>query len=162
MNNSTTQSRESGAVLGFVLVLLVLAGLLAGGLWFIKYRADIAGRVDTVSKQVKDKAADTKTKTEEKAAETKKDDTQSQTSTTQPSGQSQTQQQGTTSPSTPAQTAPSTSSASTQSANPAAVASTGPSHIASTGPGDVLMNAYLLGSLAIVGYLYRQSRSVTR
>ena len=154
MNNSTTQSRESGAVLGFVLVLLVLAGLLAGGLWFIKYRADIAGKVDTVSKQVKDKAVDTKTKTEEKAAETKKDDTQSQTSTTQPSGQSQTQQQGTTSSST--------SSASTQSANPSAVASTGPSHIASTGPGDVLMNAYLLGSLVIVGYLYRQSRSVTR
>jgi cytoskeletal protein RodZ len=155
------QSRESGGVLGFIIITLVLIGLLAGGLWFIKNRYDVAAKVDTVSQNVKDEA-NKATDTKDDSTEQKKPDASAGTSTnngTNPgTGATNTPSQTQTPAPTPNTTQNNTPAASTPAPQPASVATTGPSHIASTGPEDVVVNGFLLAGLLIVGHLYRQSR----
>lgn len=153
---SDNQSRESGGVLGFIIITLVLIGLLAGGLWFIKNRYDLAAKVDTVSQNVKDetnKVTENKDQPSEQNNPDGSAGTNTNTGTTNQPTQTQTTPAPT--PSTARNTAP---AASTPTPQPTSVATTGPSHIASTGPEDVFLNGFLLAGLLIVGHLYRQSR----
>lgn len=156
-SQASHQSRESGAIVGFIVVLLVLLGLMAGGFWFIKNRHDVAANTQTATNEVKE---DNK-----KPAEDNKpanSDNKPQDGNTEPQGEPATPKPDTSTQDNNPPTPPASNNpapvVTPETPSPSTVAHTGPSHIASTGPEDVLGNAFLLSSLVIVGHIYRQSR----
>lgn len=153
--DASHHSKESGAIVGFFIMLLVLLGLLAGGFWFIKNRSDIAANTQTAVTEVKDEAKKEADKPAEGTPPSTSNDTQSTQSSSGTQPQGQTPKPTGTTPSSTGQSATPAPAATTRVDS---VATTGPSHIASTGPEDVIGNAFLLASLVIVGHLYRQSR----
>ena len=139
MQNATR--RQAGGIIVFLLIGLVLAALLGGGIYFSKQQGRVASRTDTVATDTTLDAAESGTNKESNA------DTPSQSSpnTSQPET------------STPAPTAPAPTSATGSQAVP----STGPSDIAATGPSDVIVPMLALSLLAggLISY-YRSAIAV--
>lgn len=138
---------QRGGIISFVVVAVVLAGLLAGGIYFSKQQGREA-RNNTPAPQIAER--------DEEVAEERADEP-----ATQPEG-------GTTreaSPQTPAPTAPQQSrSGTTESPGSTTdrVATTGPSDIPSTGPAGTVAATVALAGLTFGLYRHASSRRSLR
>lgn len=134
MQTSKNRTSESGGILSFVLVGLLLVGLLAGGLYLIYGRSSQIANIEPSTTQVA---------TDDEKVDTKVDpDAKSETETV-PQGTPSTPQ-----PNSPVQQAPSTGPGSALSAPP----------IANSGPTETLISTIALGLITASAMTYVQSR----
>lgn len=138
------KQRQSGGVIVFIVVGLVLAALLGGAIYFSKQQGRVASRTDTVATN-DTKTDDTSTETPQNDT-TKDDDKNESTSGT-----------GNTTPA-PAPATPQPTTPAAGSISGSAVPTTGPSNIATTGPSDAIVPALGLALLAAGAISYRRSR----
>ncbi len=132
------RSSESGAVVGFILVGVVIAALLTGGLYLINWRSDqIAQKGPSVSQANDDKDA-------------KKD--KDTPGTSQPPANETDDSNGTQTEQTPSPTP------ATPTPNPAAPQPGADGIIAETGPADTFLQVVGIGALVGAIVRYRQSR----
>ena len=139
---------QSGGILVFVLVGMVLTALLAGGIYASKNQ----GRAAVVNQP-------TAVTTEPKAPNTTKPDASPAPTTPKKDAPTQTTPQPA-APSNPTPTPKPTPAPSTTApapSQPSGIANTGPSSIASTGPEDVLFTVVALSVIAATASAYRLS-----
>ena len=146
------KQRQSGGIVVFIVVGLVLASLLGGAIYFSKQQGRVASRTDTVA--TNDQKTDD-TSTENPQNDTAKDDDKNEST----SGSGNTNP--TPAPSQPAPQ-PQSSTPAPGSGSGSSVPTTGPSHIASTGPEDAIMPGIALALLAAGLISYRRSLVAVR
>lgn len=134
------QSRQSGGIVTFAIVAVVLAGLLAGGLYMSKQQ----GRVATNGGPTQSQPAPND---QTARPETAKQNNGAPAAPAKPSEPEQSKPAPSTQP-------PQTSSTSTSQP----VASTGPTEVPSTGPTETALVSGVFGVLAFAGYRLAVSR----
>lgn len=139
MNNS-----QAGGIVTFVVIGLVLAGLLGGGLYASKQMGRADRTNDSSTPQVAQNEDNTQSEDEEAAAGRDSDETAPATTTPKPETKP--------APTTPAPTTPTNR-----------VATTGPSDtLPATGPAETGAAVFVLGGLTFAFYRHAQSRRELR
>lgn len=147
------QNKQAGGIVSFIIVLVALAGLLAGGLYLSKQQGRTARDNDTSAPQVAnpDTNEEETGRPEDEAAGTNEDTPQQNPQDTTENREEQ------------PQAAPGTSNPGTTAPRTDRVANTGPStEIPSTGPTETIIVTLALGTLVFTGYRLVDSRRTLR
>lgn len=147
------KQRQSGGIIAFIVVGVVLAALLGGAIYASKQQGRVASKTDTVATNDQ-KTDDTSTETPQN--DTSKDDDKNES--TSGSGNSNPAP----APAQPAPTTPQPTTPAPGSGPGSSVPTTGPSHIATTGPEDAVVPGLGLALLAAGIVSYRRSHVAVR
>ena len=147
------KQRQSGGIVVFIVVGLVLASLLGGAIYLSKQQGRVASRSDTVATNDQ-KTDDASTETPQN--DTSKDDDKNESASG--SGNSSPAPAPTPAPAPSQPTTPVTGGNGSSSTMP----TTGPSHIATTGPEDAIIPGIALALLAAGLISYRRSLVAVR
>jgi cytoskeletal protein RodZ len=143
-------NKQAGGIVSFVVIGLVLAGLLGGGLYFSKQQARQARDSDTTTPQVTANETNTESGANDKGSDTATDTPAATTQETKP-------KPATPAPQTPRQNQPATPAPATGGTN--RVATTGPSDsIPATGPKETTAALMALAFLTFAGYRFIDAR----
>lgn len=146
------KNKQAGGIVSFIIVALVLAGLLAGGLYLSKYQGRVTRENDTRTPQVTTQNEDENKQENPGASGSNNEETGTASPSTPPANQPAPQQPA------PRQPAPSTPQPQRDR-----VANTGPSDtLPATGPGETAAVTLAVSVLAFTGYKLFQSRRSLR
>jgi FtsZ-interacting cell division protein ZipA len=154
------QNKQAGGIVSFIIVLVALAGLLAGGLYLSKQQGRTARDNDTSTPQVATNQNEDERQDQQQGAQNRDNGTEQETPA--PAAPQQNTQTPPTNQQNQRQNQPQTSP-STTSPGADRVANTGPSDtLPSTGPSETVAVTLGLFALVFTGYRLAQSRRALR